>query len=100
MTPSQKDCLEIIRGFIAEHGFSPSIREIGAGLNETSTQRVFDLVAALDDQGFITRRPGKARSIEIVEPIMEKMRGALEEIANFSTDPDSARLAQSVIGQI
>jgi SOS-response transcriptional repressor LexA len=65
MTPAQNEIFQIIRHYIAEKGYSPSIRDIAseAGLYRTTITRQ---LIALRNKGFITWDFHIARSIRPV----------------------------------
>lgn len=65
-TKKQHQTLEFIRGFIAEHGYSPSYREIMRGCNYTSVATVALHVNSLIKRGHIVKRDKSARSLEVV----------------------------------
>lgn len=67
-TKKQKELLEFIESFIAEHGYSPSYREIMAGLNYTSVATVALHVGNLVKRGHVVKRDHSARSLEVVNP--------------------------------
>lgn len=66
-TKKQKELLEFIRGFIAEHGYSPSYREVMTGLNYTSVATVSLHVDNLIKRGHLRKRDRSARSLEVVD---------------------------------
>ena len=66
-TKKQKELLSFIEGFIAEHGYSPSYREIMNGLNYTSVATVSLHVCNLIKRGHLRKRDHSARSLEVVE---------------------------------
>lgn len=65
-TKKQKELLGFIEHFINEHGYSPSYREIMAGLNYTSVATVALHVNNLIKRGHIRKRDRSARSLEVV----------------------------------
>jgi SOS-response transcriptional repressor LexA len=65
-TKKQKELLSFIEKFIAEHGYSPSYREIMAGLNYSSVATVALHVNNLIKRGQIRKRDHSARSLEVV----------------------------------
>lgn len=67
-TKKQRELLGFIETFIAEHGYSPSYREIMAGLEYTSVATVALHVNNLIKRGHLQRRDGSARSLEVVAP--------------------------------
>ena len=66
-TKKQKELLTFIEQFIAEHGYSPSYREIMASCNYTSVATVALHVNSLIKRGHLQKRDGAARSLEVVE---------------------------------
>jgi SOS-response transcriptional repressor LexA len=66
LTRSQRKVLEFIRGYILEHGLSPSYIEIAAGIGVKGKGSVALHVARLRERGFITYQDNRARSIAIV----------------------------------
>lgn len=64
-TKKQKELLSFIETFIAEHGYSPSYREIMAGLNYTSVATVALHVNNLIKRGQLRKRDHSARSLEV-----------------------------------
>jgi hypothetical protein len=67
-TKKQKELLGYIESFIAEHGYSPSYREIMNGLNYTSVATVALHVGNLIKRGHLVKRDHSARSLEVVQP--------------------------------
>jgi len=67
-TKKQRELLTYIEGFIIEHGYSPSYREIMNGLNYTSVATVSLHVNNLINRGHLRKRDHSARSLEVVEP--------------------------------
>lgn len=67
-TKKQRELLTYIEQFIGEHGYSPSYREIMAGLNYTSVATVALHINNLIKRGHIRKRDHSARSLEVVTP--------------------------------
>ena len=100
-TKKQKELLSYIETFIAEHGYSPSYREIMQGLNYTSVATVALHVNNLIKRGQVRKRDRSARSLEVVtaaEPtkvtsnvidpgeekwLVEKIEHAFQQIENL-----------------
>jgi SOS-response transcriptional repressor LexA len=66
-TKKQKELLTFIETFIAEHGYSPSYREIMTSCNYTSVATVALHVNNLIKRGHLQKRDHAARSLEVVE---------------------------------
>ena len=71
-TKKQHELLEYLRNFIAEHGYSPSYREIMRGCNYTSVATVALHVNNLITRGHVVKRSKSARSLEVVSKVEEK----------------------------
>ncbi len=67
-TKKQHDLLVFIESFIAEHGYSPSYREIMGGLQYTSVATVSLHVNNLIARGHLRKRDRSARSLELTRP--------------------------------
>lgn len=65
-TKKQRELLTFIEQFIGQHGYSPSYREIMAGLNYTSVATVALHVNSLIKRGHLRKRDHSARSLEVV----------------------------------
>jgi SOS-response transcriptional repressor LexA len=65
-TKKQRELLTFIERFIAEHGYSPSYREIMNGLDYTSVATVAMHVNNLIKRGHLRKRDHSARSLEVV----------------------------------
>lgn len=68
-TKKQREILDYITGFITEHGYSPSYREIMNGLNYTSVATVSLHVNSLITRGHLRKRDHSARSLEVVQAV-------------------------------
>ena len=66
ITPKRTATLEFIRTFVAEHGYSPTFREIAAKLG-IHNNAVFQQVSRLKRDGYVTFDPGKARTIRVLQ---------------------------------
>ncbi len=71
-TKKQFELLEYLRGFIAEHGYSPSYREVMRGCNYTSVATVALHINNLIKRGHVIKRDKSARSLEVVSGVDEK----------------------------
>lgn len=68
LTFRQRDVLEFIKAQQAHHGWTPSVREIGLALGLRSTSSVQQHLDALERKGYIRRRTGTVRNIEVCRP--------------------------------
>ncbi len=66
LTKRQEEVLNYIKKFIAEHGYPPAVREIGAGIGLNSPATVFVHVKNLEKLGCIRQSSNKFRTIELL----------------------------------
>ncbi len=66
LTKKQLAVLDFLRDFTDEKGYSPSYREIQAGLGLSSVSAVAEHIDNLVNKGVLKRAPGEARSLEIL----------------------------------
>jgi repressor LexA len=62
-TERQRRILEVIRSFTAEHGYPPSVREIGELVGLSSSSTIHAHLKALERRGMISRDPTKPRAL-------------------------------------
>ena len=67
LTKKQLAVLDFLRDFTEENGYSPSYREIMAGLSLTSVSAVAEHIDNLVAKGALKKVPGAARSLEILD---------------------------------
>ena len=66
LTNRQKDVLDYVKSYIANHGYPPAVREIGAALGLSSPATTQSHITALENKGYIKKTNSKYRSLEIV----------------------------------
>jgi repressor LexA len=65
LTSRQSEILSVIQSSMSEHGYAPSMREIGAAVGLTSTASVKYQLEILEAKGFIRRDESKGRALEL-----------------------------------
>jgi len=65
LTPRQLDIVKFLADYSVEHGYAPTMQEIGDHLG-VSRPTVFEHLGALEKKGVIRREPTLARSISLV----------------------------------
>ncbi len=65
LTARQRQILDVIVDSTREHGYPPSVREIGEQVGLTSPSTVHTHLATLQRLGFLRRDPDKPRAIEV-----------------------------------
>jgi repressor LexA len=64
LTRRQRQVYDFIRGFVAEHGYSPSLEEIGEQFGLSSVATVHKHVEHLVAKGYLRKDPHRSRSVE------------------------------------
>ncbi len=68
LTERQREVLHFLARFSRDHGYPPTVRDIGAGLSMKSPNTVHTHLMALRDKGYIAMEPGKNRNIRLLMP--------------------------------
>jgi len=66
LTKRQREILDYLTDFIQEHGYAPSLEEIGRRFGLSSLATVHKHLTNLQDKGFIKRAWNRSRSVELV----------------------------------
>lgn len=65
LTDRQRTILQVIEDHMREHGYPPSVREIGEAVGLTSPSTVHSHLSTLQRLGYLRRDPTKPRAIEV-----------------------------------
>ena len=66
LTERQQAILQVVREHISEHGYPPTVREIGKAVGLHSSSTVHAHLANLEKIGLLRRDPSKPRAIELL----------------------------------
>lgn len=66
LTRRQREILDYLQEFIQEHGYAPSLEEIGRRFGLSSLATVHKHLSNLQEKGFIRRSWNRSRSVELV----------------------------------
>lgn len=92
----QRHVLQVILDHVEQHGYPPSIRQIGEFTGLASPSSVQYQLRALEKKGFIRRDPHLPRAMEVRRPEHEPGDIASE----LSFDPQARSVSVPVIGRI
>jgi repressor LexA len=67
LTKRQREILDYLNDFIQQHGYAPSLEEIGRRFGLSSLATVHKHLTNLQDKGVIRRAWNRSRSVELVE---------------------------------
>jgi repressor LexA len=68
ITKRQKEVLEAVSSFIENHGYAPSLEEIGKSLKLSSVSTVHKHLSNLQRKGLLQREWNRGRSISVAPP--------------------------------
>ena len=66
LTRRQREILDFLTEFIKQHGYAPSLEEIGRRFGLSSLATVHKHLTNLEEKGFIRRAWNRSRSVELV----------------------------------
>lgn len=73
LSTRQTQIFDFIRGYVRDHAYPPSVREIGDGVGITSTSVVDYNLKVLAKRGYIRRDPDISRGIELLDNDGERL---------------------------
>jgi repressor LexA len=73
LTKRQQEIFDFIKSYAGEHGYPPTVRDIGKAIGLTSSSTVHAHLANLEKAGLVRRDPSKPRALEL---LVEKARKA------------------------
>jgi repressor LexA len=89
LTKRQQEIFDFIRRYSAEHGYPPTVRDIGKAIGLTSSSTVHAHLSNLEKLGLLRRDPAKPRALEV---IVDKVKGEVEKVVRGGGLP--------VVGQV
>jgi repressor LexA len=66
LTKRQQEIFEFVKRYVGEHGYPPTVRDIGKAIGLTSSSTVHAHLANLEKVGLLRRDPTKPRAIEVL----------------------------------
>lgn len=96
LTEKQKRVLEFIEQFTKEHGYPPSVREIGAAVGLTSTATVHGYLERLEKKGYLDRAALKTRAMKVVHPEEKPAAGEVETMVTA----DEKYMEVPIVGRV
>ncbi len=66
LTPRQREILSFLIRFLNEMGYPPTVREIALHFGLKGPRSPKKRLDALEEKGYIRRRPGKSRALEVI----------------------------------
>jgi repressor LexA len=67
LTQRQQEIFDFVRKYVGEHGYPPTVRDIGKAIGLASSSTVHAHLANLEKLGLLRRDPTKPRAIEVLK---------------------------------
>jgi repressor LexA len=67
LTKRQQEIFDYVKKYVGEHGYPPTVRDIGKAIGLTSSSTVHAHLANLEKLGVLRRDPTKPRAIEVLK---------------------------------
>lgn len=96
LSDKQQEILAFIAHYTNEHGYAPTIREIGAGVALSSLSSVAHQLKQLEAYGAIRRGANRSRTIEVLHPVAESDTVADTPKAQAVNVPVVGRIAAGI----
>ena len=87
LTKRQSEILKALKKFMANHGYPPTVREIGSMLNLNSPATTHFHLNKLEEKGYIKKNESKNRALELLVP-------------NEFLEKDESTINVALLGQI
>ena len=90
---------DFIRSYSDEHGYPPSVREIGAAVGLASPSTVHMHLKVLEEQGLIKRDSKKPRTIEVMDK-QDSKEGASDGLGKVTQDVSHNAITLPLVGRV
>ena len=92
----QQRIYDYICSYTKEHGYPPSVREIGTAVGLASPSTVHMHLKTLEERGYIHRDSKKPRTIEVVD----SHANSEARLANVTQDPATNTISLPLVGRV
>ncbi len=80
LTKRQQEIFAFIKSYSAQHGYPPTVRDIGSAVGLASSSTVHAHLANLEKAGVLRRDPSKPRALELLDRATEAVRAAAANV--------------------
>jgi repressor LexA len=81
LTKRQQEIFDFIKRYSSDHGYPPTVRDIGKAVGLASSSTVHAHLANLERLGLLRRDPSKPRAIELLDRVREDVGAAVGTVA-------------------
>jgi repressor LexA len=77
LTKRQQEIFDFIKRYSAQHGYPPTVRDIGEAVGLASSSTVHQHLANLERLGLLRRDPSKPRALELLDRAVQEVRNVV-----------------------
>ena len=96
LTKRQKEIFDFVKTYAGEHGYPPTVRDIGKAIGLTSSSTVHAHLANLEKAGLLRRDPSKPRALELLDRATSAAATAAADAVRSVVKPNALPL----VGQV
>jgi repressor LexA len=98
LTKRQQEIFDFIKRYSAQHGYPPTVRDIGKAVGLASSSTVHAHLANLERLGLLRRDPTKPRAIELLDRVRGDVTGVVEGV--IDSVREAARPGLPLVGHV
>ena len=99
LTKRQQEIFDFIKRYSSQHGYPPTVRDIGKAVGLTSSSTVHAHLANLEKLGLLRRDPSKPRAIEMLDRAARDVGSAVQDVIGRVVAPGLPLVGQVAAGQ-
>ena len=91
LTKRQQEIFDFVKRYVGEHGYPPTVRDIGKAIGLTSSSTVHAHLGNLERLGLLRRDPTKPRAIEVLVDKATRSRSSRSACRSSARSPPVSR---------
>src|SRR6266567_4328850 len=99
LTKRQQEIFAFIKRYSADHGYPPTVRDIGKAVGLASSSTVHAHLANLEKVGLLRRDPSKPRAIEMLDKAAGAAGGVVDAVKSVVAPSGLPLVGQVAAGQ-
>jgi repressor LexA len=99
LTKRQQEIFDFIKRYSSQHGYPPTVRDIGKAVGLTSSSTVHAHLANLEKLGLLRRDPSKPRAIEMLDRAARDVGSAVQDAIGKVVSPGLPLVGSVAAGQ-
>ena len=99
LTKRQQEIFDFIKRYSSQHGYPPTVRDIGKAVGLTSSSTVHAHLSNLEKLGMLRRDPTKPRAIEMLDRAARDVTSAVQGAIGKVVAPGLPLVGQVAAGQ-